>query len=428
MSIDSLLRYYSHAYYRNGFFRDPSSVDKNVLTFETGFYALEFDVFDWSKIWYTELQDEVIYKDCCSMNRVYSLEEGVLKMEIKQGDTSYTCTTMQPPKDVGKPFDGTVIMWETGKVSQRFEVLNLQFQDMNKKALEGKFSLTIQVWPDAFALTLKAIDTTGDMQVTLQANKWTVERCFQGKFDLTLQCNIKERSTNATLNVTTDAINKDVVPQTSNPAMQTRYDASMHAYETAVEYWYVAKPGFLGRKFKMGYTDIREYDDYEIALQEGTTSPTPYVLSMGMPANVTGMCPMLLTRDGLPSGIPVQVSKNWHWAEERFIRQALHGFAFLGQVHTFELPMAFTGHFPPPVTHSYLFGAMARIFQVVAGIESPIGCWGETFCIDTEFSCGVDGRITDVRGLMMGSKPEQKWNWTHCASGWRLAPCICCWR
>jgi hypothetical protein len=152
-------------------------------------------------------------------------------MEIKQGDTSYTCTTMQPPKDVGKPFDGTVIMSETGKVSQRFEVLNLQFQDMNKKALEGKFSLTIQVWPDAFALTLKAIDTTGDMQVTLQANKWTVERCFQGKFDLTLQCNIKERSTNATLNVTTDAINKDVVPQTSNPAMQTRYNASMHAYE-----------------------------------------------------------------------------------------------------------------------------------------------------------------------------------------------------
>jgi hypothetical protein len=38
---------------------------------------------------------------------------------------------------------------------------------------------------------------------------------------------------------------------------------------------------------------------------------------MGMPANVTGMCPMLLTRDGLPSGIPVQVSKNWHWAEEK---------------------------------------------------------------------------------------------------------------
>jgi hypothetical protein len=47
--IALLLRYYSHAYYRNGFFRDPSSVDKNVLTFENGFYALEFDVFDWSK-------------------------------------------------------------------------------------------------------------------------------------------------------------------------------------------------------------------------------------------------------------------------------------------------------------------------------------------------------------------------------------------
>ena len=45
-----------------------------------------------------------------------------------------------------------------------------------------------------------------------------------------------------------------------------------------------------------------------------------------------------------------------------------------------------------------------------------LGCWGEILCIDSEFFC-IKGQITDVHGLMMGSKSEQKWSWTHCAWG-----------
>lgn len=416
--IDSLLRYYSHAYYRNGFRRDPSSLEPNLLTFETGFYGLEFDINDLTTVWFQQFTalDPISYERCFSVNRMDSLEKMPFKMEIIEGGVSYISTNMAPPKDVNKPLNGTVILWEAGKIAQRFELWSLIFKDSQGNTLEGAFSLTILVWPDAFALTLTAKKATGKMEVTLRLKDWVVQQCFEGEFDLTLPCDINKRARDASLKVTTDAIQLNPPPSSTMLTLQTHFQPYLHAYETTADYWYVAKPGFLGRKFKAGYIDIRDYDDYEIVLEEGTTSPTPYVLSMGMPANVTGMCPMLLTKDGIPSGIPVQLSKNWHWAEKGAYAKL---YMILPASGTYILRVAYGFYGTlPSASH-------AQLSLWGYGTNSPtgrwdqlaIGCWGETFCIDSEFSCGVEGQITDVRGLMMGSKPEQKWNWSHCAWG-----------
>lgn len=425
MTIDSLLRYYSHAYYRNGFRHDPSTADPNLLTFETGFYGLEFDINDLSTIWLQQfsnpMSSQVSYERCFSMNRMEqdSLEKMCFKMEIIKGGLTYSCTNMAPPKNTTKPFNGTVILWEAGKVAQRFELRNLQFQNAQGDNLEAVCSLTILVWPDAFALTLTAKQATGKTEVTLQIKDWIVEQCFQGEFDLTLPCDIEKRSTNASLRVTTDAIQQNDLKQSLQVPLATRYQPSIHAYETAVDYWFNPKPGFLCRKFKIGYTDIRDYDDYEIILEEGTTTPTPFVLSMGMPANVTGMCPMLLTKDGIPSGIPVQLSKNWHWVEKGSYAK-LYMILPASGTYTLRVTYGFYGTLPA-ASHAQLslWGYGDADPPSGRWDQLAIGCWGESFCMDSEFSCGVDGQITDVRGLFMGSvrQPEQKWNWSHCAWG-----------
>jgi hypothetical protein len=418
MMIDSLLRYYSHAYYRNGFRRDPPPVNPDILTFETGFYGLEFNINDLSTVWFQQFSalDPISYERCFLVNRTDSFEKMLLKMEIFKEGVAYSCTNMAPPVDVTKPFNATVILWEAGKIAQRFELCGLIFKDSQGNKLAGAFSLTFLVWPDAFALTLTAKKATGKMEVTLRLKDWVAQQCFEGEFDLTLPCNINKRATDASLKVTTDAIQLNLPASTTMITLPTRFQPYLHAYETTVEYWYIAQPGRLGRKFNSGYIDIRDYDDYHIVLQEGTTSPTPYVLSLGMPANVTGMCPMLLTKDGIPTGIPVQLSKNWHWAEKGAYAK-LYMILPASGTYILRVTYGFYGTLPAASHAQLSLWGYGTVSPTGRWDQLAIGCWGETFCIDSEFSCGVEGQITDVRGLMMGSQPEQKWNWSHCAWG-----------
>ena len=52
----------------------------------------------------------------------------------------------------------------------------------------------------------------------------------------------------------------DPDPRIEQGLLKTQHNDVIHAYETTVNYWYSAKKGFLVCKFKVGYTDIREYD------------------------------------------------------------------------------------------------------------------------------------------------------------------------
>jgi hypothetical protein len=416
--MEPLLQYYSHAYYRNGFCCDTSCKNPNLLTFETGFYGLEFNIQDLTKLWFKDLRDDISYSESFLEHRMDSLKEETLNIQIVKGSVTYTCRSIKEATDKCKPFNGNVILWEAGKISQRFELLNLDFQDQHGTKLDGSFSLSIQVWPDSFALTLIGKETNVELEVSMSAKEWNVEKCYSDKtFQLTLSCDILKRSSNASFKVTTDALCQGQSKDSPEAPVELKTDINLllHSYETEVNYFYFEKAGCLCRKFKADYTDIHEYDDYEIYLVEGSTSPTPYVLSMGMPANVTGMCPMILTKEGIPTGIPVQLSKNWHWEVKGAYAKLYTVFPTSGR-YILRVSYGFYGTLPS-ASHAQLClwgygqGSTGRWDQLA------IGCWGETFCIDSEFSCGVNGQITDVRGLMMGSNPKQKWNWTHCAWG-----------
>ena len=90
-----------------------------------------------------------------------------------------------------------------------FNAARLSIDDnADEKVLDGPYTLTIQVWPDAFALTLMAKDVTvtgeteTELEVTLQANRSVIEQCYsQDSFNITLHCNIQEQSSNATVKV-----------------------------------------------------------------------------------------------------------------------------------------------------------------------------------------------------------------------------------
>ena len=136
---------------------------------------------------------------------------------------------------------------------------------------------------------------------------------------------------------------------------------------------------------------------------------------IGVP--ITGVSAILRDKDGNPTGIPVQLSKNWHNDPQgnTYSGQWFHG---VSQVQLppdssteLELTLAY-GHWGgiPAVSHSQLsligWGGN-QLWE-----QSAFGAWGESICFDPEQAqAGVS--ITDVRPLMV--KPmgnPEKWNWT----------------
>lgn len=164
-------------------------------------------------------------------------------------------------------------------------------------------------------------------------------------------------------------------------------------------------------------TGSRQYDEVTLTLHNPGTTATrvPFYLHLGNPASVTGLCPILCHEDGTPTGIPVQISKNWHYpALGIYFRPYMILPANPGKT-TYKLRIVY-GFYgtAPSASHAQLsligWGNNTRWDQLA------IGTWGETICFDAEMGC-TEVAITDVRGLMLRNGKEGKsWNWTD--AGW----------
>jgi hypothetical protein len=180
---------------------------------------------------------------------------------------------------------------------------------------------------------------------------------------------------------------------------------------------YVAEVHRKNRGWGTGYTDIRNYDEFDVVVENRGESAVnvPFMLYLRNPAQITGMLPMLCDADGVPTGIPVQLSKNWHYAKlGAYFRGTMQLPSQPGK-STYKLRIAYGFYGTlPSASHAQLslvgYGGLGRWDQLA------IGCWGETICFDMDMSC-VDVAITDVRMLMArNGKEGGKWNWTD--AGW----------
>ena len=180
---------------------------------------------------------------------------------------------------------------------------------------------------------------------------------------------------------------------------------------------YVAEVHRKNRGWKTGYTDIRDYDEFDLVVENTgeTAVKVPLMFYLRNPANITGMVPILCDADGVPTGIPVQVSKNWHYGKlGAYLRSTMQLPAQPGST-TYKLRIAYGFYGTlPAASHAQLslvgYGGLGRWDQLA------IGCWGETICFDIDMSL-VDIAITDVRMLMArNGKEGGKWNWTD--AGW----------
>ena len=139
-------------------------------------------------------------------------------------------------------------------------------------------------------------------------------------------------------------------------------------------------------------------------------------------APITGISAVLRDVDGNPTGIPVQLSKNWHNRPEggTYGGAWFHGFSHvrLAPKATVELELT--------IAYAHWGGVAAASHAQLCLIgwgsnqlwdQSALGAWGESICYEPD-QAQAHVAILDVRPVMVRSMNRNlPWNWTHNVGG-----------
>lgn len=416
---------YSLACWLNGWRKHPSDTSPEVLAIQASRYAFTLKLADFTKAGYEPFtqqpeQSAASYRDALGSGteRLYRLPAADVRITLEVDGTSYTARSCAAGTDRDPRRLGAAKMWESGRFVQHFELEGLKFEDGAGQPLPVAGSLFVVAWPDSLTLTASVRPPAGNTWKTLRLQvafkgqdlAEVAEQCFEGPHtsDGDRRVSLTVGDTRHHLREPADRISVQVT-YGANTLFPVAFDAVKNCYTASVPR--------VARTFKGGYTDIRDYDDFSIAVENRAEAEAeiPFLLEFRNPANITGLCPILCDKTGRPTGIPVQLSKNWHHGEY------LMGYTRLParpgrSEYLLRIAYGFYGSLPS-ASHSQLSligyspkGGNGRWDQLA------IGCWGETFCLDMDLSL-VDIVATDVRMLMARNGTRgTMWSWTD--AGW----------
>ena len=139
-------------------------------------------------------------------------------------------------------------------------------------------------------------------------------------------------------------------------------------------------------------------------------------------APITGMSAILRDTDGNPTGIPVQLSKNWHGRPEGGVYAGtwFHGFSLMHLPPRAEVELELTivyGHWGGVAAASHAQLCLIGWGSNQLWDQSALGSWGESICYEPDQAQAQCG-ILDVRPVMVrGMHGDQPWQWTHNVGG-----------
>ena len=142
---------------------------------------------------------------------------------------------------------------------------------------------------------------------------------------------------------------------------------------------------------------------------------------------ITGLSAILRDADGNPTGIPIQISKNWHAGKPRYVRGEWNPGRYRGSWYrgltmvTVPAKTAIELEYTnvnalwggvPTASHSQLCLVGWGSNQLWE--QAAIGSWGESLCFEPDQG-QQGGAVLDTRPLMvfgLGNRPKRKWSWT----------------
>lgn len=308
----------------------------------------------------------------------------------------FVCTGhIQPEDDWLQP----VRFVESGRFFQRVAIEGLTFADAEGKAFSGTGRLEISVWPDRLAFRLES-----DPQVVCELRH--AEKKVSGSGSVLLE------------------IFAGAAHAVVESEMVVTRDESLGCHRLALpeEPWSNAQGTYYPEEH------LDRLDRRRVTLRNDTDSATVARLMFTQQHHlpITGFTPMLCEPDGTPTGIPVQVSKNWHIRAEKG-RLPHDGQWFHGCVWV-RVPPKSQRQFSFQMVHARYGGVCAASHAQLCLIgwghnqfwdEAAVGSFGESICFEPG---RVQRRcfITDVRPLMtLPHEPgEKRWGWAeNCGGG-----------
>lgn len=326
-----------------------------------------------------------------------------------------------------KPRKGPVRLGSAGDNDQQlaygiFDQIRIWDRPLSKDAIKAHYTNPETIADKNGLRYEKTFDTRSDPQptqylwknISTRIQLTTTEDTWEARAPAIDQWDIGQtKSLTLNCNLTPETAPKD---QTSVVVRTTDDQQITSVFNTELN-CQVAEIKKIERDWKTGYTDIRDYDEFTLEIDNTSESAgeIPFMLYLRNVANITGLVPILCHEDGTPTGIPVQISKNWHYPKIGSYLRAYTQLPALPGKQNYKLRIAYGFYGTlPSASHAQLslvgYGGNNRWDQLA------IGCWGETICFDVDRSC-VDVAVTDVRMLMARTGADgRKWSWT--TAGW----------
>ena len=442
---------YTYSCWLNGWRKLADDRSRDVFGIETSEYGFTLDVADFVNVGFGRLDNPIAYEQALKHkgDKLKNLPAARLMLELDVDGVKFTANTCKAGIDSGVKRLSSVRLWESGRYVQHFDFLELDFRDEKGAKLLCDATLDLVAWPESLTFSLKILPkfswNNAAIRVSFETGvaNWQKEQICTGLWNadeekcLTLNCDVSGKG------VTQSQVAIRTFP---GDEMFAGFDPSKNCYVASVKK--------LKREWKTGYTDIRVYDEFKISIsdlsiEEKADQPVeqpgfwqrlfkkngeencypvydwknpqyvPFLLDLRPPANITGLCPVLCDSEGRPTGVPVQLSKNWHYDKMGAYLMAYVMLPvdpkFGWDDYKLRIAYGFYGSLPS-ASHAQLSLIGYGSNNNGRWDQLAIGCWGETICFDMDMSC-VDVIITDIRMLMARNGINgTKWSWTD--AGW----------
>ena len=347
----------------------------------------------------------------CGPELIQQLPALPLELSVQSGAEKYICTGRGPLSN--DPFRFPVQFIDSGHFFQHFSIEGLEFTNSSGVKLKAKARVEFAFWPDRLTLTASIIPTT--------------DTALSGDFTVTAG----DRRASVSLQDTHYIALPVFEPVVTGQATLDTPDAGVRAqWDDAAQCHVVHLPdrpshNSLGTPYPSDELDRLE--KWRVTLSNDSDAervatlifvPDHFQLAVGVTA-------LLCDPDGTPTGIPVQLSKNWH-AQPKLTDVQHQGPWFHGCTLV---------HVPPHARREFVFEmAYARYGGIPAAShaqlsllgwahnqfwdEAAIGCFGESACFEpgrVQRRCFID----DLRPLLTYSHPGSKrYGWSgNCGGG-----------
>lgn len=325
-------------------------------------------------------------------------ESAKLELQITKDGKTYTATEGCKWSKHSGPR-----LIESGKFFQRIDVTDLVFKSADGETLDPNARIEIAAWPDRLAFIFSA--EGGALRIRLkqggQGGKTITQNSPSGEVALAFDPVTFRRVRNSPVKVSTNKI-------------RVIYDPALGWHRINLD-----KNKRIGKG-----NDIIEKTPF--TLNNPTDQEQVVRLMFEKTAGgfrgrtgfaITGVSAILRDENGNPTGIPVQLSKNWHQEKEAGVYrgQWFHG---ITQVRlpakskvNLELVLA-NGHWGGVAAASHAQLCLIGWGGNSLWEQSALGSWGESICYDPDQALARSA-ITDMRPLMVrGMNHQDRWGWT----------------